>query len=141
MAKTNIKFNNTTYQVDESTLASATAQLQSHLSTVMNGSGAAISLGGLSYNIDSAKLSNATNAFVSYLGTVAGNGYKIMVNGTEYSIDASKMSDAIAELETVLGNLHSPIPDDEFDGVILLSSDDLILKDLYELYLTAKEDK
>jgi hypothetical protein len=107
MARTNIKFNNTTYQVDESTLASATAQLQSHLSTVMNGSGAAISLGGLSYNIDSAKLSNATNTFVAHLGTIAGNGTKVVVNGVEYNVDSTKMSGAVADLETVLGGMNA----------------------------------
>lgn len=72
MAKININFNDKNYQIDEDSLSAATTALTSHLSTVMNGSGATINLGGTVYNIDSAKLSAATNAFVSHLGTVAG---------------------------------------------------------------------
>lgn len=72
MAKINIIFNDKNYSIDESSFAAASARLQQHLSTVMNGSGAVINLGGTSYNIDSTKLSAATNAFVSHLGTIAG---------------------------------------------------------------------
>lgn len=111
MAKININFNNANYLIDESSLPAATAALKSHLSTVMNGSGAMINLGGASYNIDSAKLSAATNAFVAHLGTIAGgsggSGSKVTVNGVEYSIDPTKVSGAVAELETVLGGLNS----------------------------------
>lgn len=45
MAKTNIVFNNKDYYIDNSSLSDATAALQSHLSTVMNGAGATINLG------------------------------------------------------------------------------------------------
>lgn len=83
MAKYNISFNNKDYSIDESSLSSATAALKSHLSTVMNGSGATINLGGTAYSIDSAKLSAATNAFVSHLVTVAGSGYKVVISGGE----------------------------------------------------------
>jgi hypothetical protein len=107
MAKTNIVFNNKDYYIDNSSLSDATAALQSHLSTVMNGTGATINLGGTSYNIDSAKLSAATNAFVSHLGTVAGNGYKVVVNGVEYGISSDKVASAVGELETVLGGFNT----------------------------------
>ena len=103
MAKTNIKFNNTTYSVDESVLAPAKTELQTHLSTVMNGTGATISLGGTEYSVDSTKLSTAMNSFISYLGTIEGNGSKVVVNGTEYSIDSTKLTSAISEIEAVLG--------------------------------------
>lgn len=72
MAKINIIFNDKNYSVDESSLSEAIAELRQHLSTVMNGTGATITLDGTSYGIDSAKLSTATNAFVSHLGTIAG---------------------------------------------------------------------
>lgn len=107
MAKINIDFNNTNYNVDESALSSATAALQSHLSTVMNGSGATIALGDTTYNIDSAKLTAATNDFIAHLGTIAGSGSKVVVGGTEYAINSAKLSGAIAEIETVLGGLLS----------------------------------
>lgn len=107
MAKINIAFGGTNYQIDESALAAATAELRTHLSTVMNGTGATIKFGDLSYNIDSTKLTNATNAFVSHLGTISGSGSKVVVNGVEYSVDSTKMATAIADLHTVLGGLHS----------------------------------
>ena len=51
MAKINIPFYNTDYSIDEQSLASATSKLQSHLSTVMNGSGATITLNGVVYSL------------------------------------------------------------------------------------------
>ena len=125
MAKINILFGNTNYSIEESALAAAAAQLKSHLSTEMNGSGAVINLGGTSYNIDSAKLSTATNAFVSHLGTIAGSGSKVVVGGVEYSIDSNKLGDAVADLHAVLSGLHSvddsnndaPAEDEAYDDV------------------------
>ena len=124
MAITNINFNDKTYSVDESSLSSATAELQSHLSTTMRGSGATINLGGTTYNVDSAKLSAATNAFVSHLGTIAGNGCKVVVNDTEYSIDSTKMAGAVSELHAVLSGLHT---ENEDENLIIL--DEAILED------------
>ena len=105
MAKTNISFNNKNYNIDESSLSTASAALRQHLSSVMNGTGATINFGGTAYNIDSTKLSTATNAFISHLGTVAGNGYKVKVGGVEYGVDSAKMTGAVAELEAFFGEL------------------------------------
>lgn len=118
MAKINIIFNDKNYSIDESSFASASAALQNHLSTTMSGSGATINLGGISYNVDFVKLSNATNDFVSHLGTIAGSGHKVIIGGIEYPIDASKVKISISDLETVLGNLNNP--DDVVDIVIIL---------------------
>lgn len=107
MAKINIPFDNTNYTIDESSFSDAAAELQRHLSSVMNGSGATINFEGVSYNIDSAKLQSATNAFISHLGTVSGNGTKVVVNGVAYNVDTTKVQDAIADLHTVLGGLQS----------------------------------
>ena len=107
MAKIDIIFNNSNYTIDESALQNATDALKSHLSTVMSGSGAKITIGGTTYNVDATKLATATNAFVAHLGTISGNGYKVVVGGAEYSVDSSKMTGAIGELETVLGGLNS----------------------------------
>ena len=115
MAKINIPFNNTNYSIDESTLSTAYADLKSHLSTVMNGTGTTINLDGIAYSIDSAKLASATNDFVSHLGTISGSGSKVVVNGVEYSIDATKMASAISELHTVLGGMQS---DDSGDDTL-----------------------
>ena len=103
MAKIEINFNNENYTIDEASLSVATDALKSHLSTVMNGAGATIDLGGTSYNIDSAKLSAATSNFVSHLGTIAGSGSKVIVGGVEYSVDSSKLGKAITDLETTFG--------------------------------------
>lgn len=107
MAKNKVIFDDTNYSVEEESLAAATIELQSHLSTVMNGSGAVINLGGNSYNIDSTKLSSATNTFVNHLGTVEGNGLNVVVGGVKYSVDSNKMSNAFSEIHAVLGGLHS----------------------------------
>ena len=118
MAKINIVFNDINYSIDESSFAEATASLQRHLSTTMSGSGSVVNLGGISYNIDSEKLSSATSDFVSHLGTIAGSGSKVVVNGIEYSFNSAKVQNAVSELETVLGNLNNP--DEEVDIVIVL---------------------
>jgi hypothetical protein len=123
MAKINIPFDNTNYSVDESALSTASAALKSHMSTVMNGTGATINLDGTTYNIDSAKLSAATNAFISHLGTIAGNGYKVVVNGVEYSVGSDKVAGAVSELHTVLGGMHTD------DGENLTVLDEAILED------------
>ena len=127
MAKINIAFNNTNFQIDESAFADASAKLQYHLSNTMNGTGATITLGGTSYNVDSAKLTSAKNAFVSHLGTVSGSGSKVVVGGVEYSIDSAKMNDAITELHTVLGGLHSVEASATFSDGVKLSWDELKL--------------
>lgn len=135
MAKINIPFNGTNYPVDESALATAKSNLRSHLSTVMNGTGAVIKLGGNTYNVDSTKLTTATNVFISHLGTVAGSGTKVKVNGVEYSIDSTKMSNAITKLHTVLGGMMSGggsdsdiLPAGLYDanGVMITSWEDLL---------------
>lgn len=116
MAKINIPFYNSNYSIEESALASAKARLQSHFSTVMNGTGATINLDGILYNIDATKLADATNKFVAHLGTVSGNGSKVIVNGITYNIDSTKMSNAITDMHTVLGGLHSDSGDSGDDG-------------------------
>ena len=88
-----IILNNVEYTIDESTLASTHTQFQSHLTTVMNGSGATINLGETVYNVDLVKLTTALNSFVSYLGTISGNGAKVVVNDVEYAIDSTNTSD------------------------------------------------
>lgn len=100
MAK--IILNNTEYSIDDATLAPATAELKSHLSTVMNGEGAVITIDGTSYNVDATKLAAAKDDFIAHLGTIAGNGAKIKIGDTEYSIDSAKLAGAISELESVL---------------------------------------
>ena len=107
MAKTNISFNNKNYSIDDTSLSSAADALKSHLSTTMNGTGAVINLGGTAYNVDFAKLTAITNAFVQHLGTIAGDGCKVVVGGVEYGVDAAKMTGAISEIEAVLNGLQS----------------------------------
>lgn len=107
MAKININFNNTDYSIDESSLATPTAELKSHLSTAMSGTGAMINLGGVEYSIDSEKLSTARDGFVSRLGAIAGSDSKIVVGGAEYGIDANKVSGAVTGLHATLGELES----------------------------------
>jgi hypothetical protein len=108
MAKINISFNEKNYSIDPASLADATAELKTHLSSVINGSGATINFGGTVYSINSTKLSNATNDFITHLRMIAGNGLRVVVNGVEYGIDSTKIADAVAALETVLNGLNNP---------------------------------
>ena len=126
MAKINIPFNNSNYNIDESSLASASSALKSHLSTVMNGSGATINLDGTTYNIDSTKLTSATNDFIAHLGTIAGSGSKVFVGGVECSVDSTKVAGAVSDLEIVLGDLHTD------EGGSGESGDDYPAAGLYE---------
>lgn len=103
----NIIFNNKDYSVDGSFLSTHSADLKQHLSTVMNGTGAVINLGGVAYNVDATKLAAAKSAFVQHLGTISGNGYKVVIGGVEYGIDAGKVAGAVAEIEAVLGGAIS----------------------------------
>ena len=105
MAK--IILNNKEYTISDSALATAIAELRTHLSTNMSGSGATINFGGTAYSIDSTKLSTATNNFVSHLGTIAGDGAKVKVGNIEYSVDATKISGSMSELEDAFGELES----------------------------------
>lgn len=107
MAKINIPFKGKDYPIDQSLLAPATAELQSHLSTEMSGSGAVINLDGNSYNVDSEKLTTSRNDFVSHLGTISGTGSTIVVNGVGYSVDSTKLDTATTELTTTFGRLSS----------------------------------
>lgn len=107
MAKINIPFNNSTYSIEESALAAATAALKKHLSETMGGSGATINFGGIPYNIDSTKLQAATNTFIADLGKISGTGSKVVVNGQEYNIGTDKIASAVANLHTAFGALQS----------------------------------
>lgn len=137
MAKLILIFNNTEYQIDDAVLDSATASLKSHLSTVMNGTGSTINLDGVAYNVDSTKLSTAMTDFISHLGTSAGNGAKVVVGGIEYSIDSTKVESATSWLDAAFDDLLEEKPDGNV--IRLLSSDNLILKDVNGLYLIVKE--
>ena len=105
MAK--IKFNNKNYNIDESAIAPAATELQSHLSTEMNGEGAKIIFGGTEYGIDSTKLSAEVTDFIAHLATIAGNGIRVVVGGVEYNVDPSKVAGAMTEVETLLEGLNS----------------------------------
>lgn len=102
-----IIFNNTSYEIPEAALNAASENIKMHILNAMQGSGAVINFDNLSYNIDSAKLSVATNALVSHLGTIFGNGYKVVINGAEHNVSSDELSDAISELEDTLNKLAS----------------------------------
>lgn len=92
MGKTNISFNNTNYSIGESSLSAATAALKSHLSTVMNGTGATVTLDGITYNIDATKLTAAEDSFAAYLDTIGGGDEPIVAaaglyeTGSNYTV-------------------------------------------------------
>ena len=118
----NIIFNNKNYSVDDSFLSTHSADLKSHLSTVMNGTGAVINLGGTAYSVDSAKLATAKSAFVQHLGTIAGSGHKVVIGGVEYGIDSGKVAGAVSEIEAVLGGA---ISGDGDENILILDESSL----------------
>lgn len=121
MSKLNIDFNGVRYEIDEETLAATKAKLETHLSSVMNGSGSVIKIGDLSYNIDSTKLATATNSFISHLGTISGSGKKVVVGGVEYGIDSTKIASAMSELENAFGKLESSEDNSSSNEIITFS--------------------
>lgn len=139
MAKTNIIFNDKNYSIDDTSLSAATAALKSHMSTVMSGTGASVNLDGVTYDIDSAKLSIEKNSFISHLETIKGSDYKIVIDGIEYGIDSAKVQDATAEIEAALSELQSGNVEESVTR--LLSLDDYVLQDINGLYLVAKGDE
>lgn len=105
MAKINVKFNDTNYQIDETALAEGKVKITTHLSGEMKGTGASISFGGTSYDVDLTKLSLAKTKFVSYLATIAGSDKTIIVTGVEYGVDSTKLAQATSTLEAWFLNL------------------------------------
>ena len=114
MAK--IILNNKEFNIDDAVIASISEGLKNHLLTTMAGSGATITLDGVTYNVDSTKLATAKNAFVSHLGTISGEGSKVTINGVEYSVDSTKLQGAMSELGTAFAGLSggdTPTPEEE----------------------------
>lgn len=105
MAK--IILNNKKFNIDDTIIASINEGLKNHLLTTMAGEGATITLDGVTYNVDSTKLSVATNDFISHLNTISGDGAKVVIGGVEYSVDSAKVEGAIASLEAGFGELEA----------------------------------
>lgn len=103
MAK--IILNNKEYNIDDAVLASISNELKNHFANVINGSGATIKFGGMTYGVDSGKLSAVTTDLVAHLGAIAGSGAKVTIGGVEYGVDAGKVSGALAGLESAFGEL------------------------------------
>ena len=89
MAKFNISFNGKNFFINESSFATAYAELKSHLSTVMNGTGATITLDGITYNIDATKLTAAEDSFAAYLDTIGGGDEPIIAAAGLYETGSS----------------------------------------------------
>jgi hypothetical protein len=120
MAK--IILNNKEYSIDDSVLVSISNELTNHFTNVLNGSGATINLGGTAYSIDSAKLTTATNSFISHLGTITGNGSKVTIGGVEYGVDSSKVAGAVSALGAAFAELESG------GGEVLVPSEGLLFE-------------
>jgi hypothetical protein len=100
-----ISFNGTNYLFEESALAPIKNDLKNHLVSNMSGTGASITLDGVVYSVDSAKLATAKNALSNHFTTIVGEGVKVTLNGTEYNLDSSKLSNAINGLQDSFTNL------------------------------------
>lgn len=125
MAKINIKFNDTDYQIEESTFDEGKAKVSAHLSGDLKGTGASISFDGTAYDVDSTKLTSAKTKFVSHLATIAGDDKTIIIAGVEYGIDSAKVAKVIADLEALLASDSTYYTqDNEFGGQTMCISDE-----------------
>lgn len=125
MAKINLKFNDTNYQIDETAFTEGKAKVTAHLSGDLKGTGASISFDGTTYDVDSTKLASARTKFVSHLATIAGGDKTIIIAGVEYGIDSAKVSKIIVDLEALLaGDADYYTKDNEFGGQTVCISDE-----------------
>lgn len=106
-ARIDINFNDEDYIIDKAFLSSAIEELETHFSTVINGTGTTIKFRDGEYNIDATKLLTATNAIISHLETLAGSGKTINIGGIEYSVDAAKVATIISNLEKIFVDLET----------------------------------
>ena len=103
----NIKFNNADYTVEESAIAGAKSLLKTHLTTVMNGSGASVKFDGTNYSLSSDKLNAAKDSFAAYLQSIVttGAGTEIIMDGVKYNVNSSRLSTAISNMANALAGL------------------------------------
>lgn len=106
MAKMNITFNNVDYRIDETVFEPATSALESYLLNNITGEGASVKFGGQRYTVDSVKLSDATNRFISHVITISGSGPKVQIGGVDYSVDYADVTDAFNSIGELLDTLQ-----------------------------------
>lgn len=131
-----IYFNNKSFEIPEAALNVASGTLRQHFSTVINGTGATINFSGISYNVDSTKLTAVKNEFISHLSTVAGSGKKVVMDGREYGVDSTKLADTISDIEAVLAGTEEERPDDNTSGEIINYKSETVVLDENSTSLT-----
>lgn len=75
-----------------------------------------IKLNNNEYPIPESALVAPKAAFVSHLGTIAGNDLKITIDGVEYGVDASKLADAVSAFEDALNDLSGSAGEERLEG-------------------------
>lgn len=116
MAKIKISFNGKTYAIDKSDLAEASSDLKAHLSTAMSGDGAVVTLDGLTYNVDSEKLSGGRAELANYiLANIGASDDEdiasyVKLGDTSYSIGKTKANNTFTTLESAFSTLTGFMP-------------------------------
>lgn len=105
MAKYLVKFNNKEYLIDETKFEPAISRLAAHLTAELQGSGATVTLGGVSYSLNGDKINTASAGFADYLETIAGTDMKATVGGQEYGLSRNALEDSIETVELTLAIL------------------------------------
>ena len=140
MSKINLYFGGNEYSVDSSTITPIYTDFKKYLSSVINGNGATIKFDGVSYNVDSNKLSNARNKIISHLNNTSNDGTKVLLNGTEYSIDFAKVTKAISDLQSDFTRLNNIQSQQEaglyINGTLAYSWDFLVESGSMDIYRT-----
>lgn len=107
MSKINVYFDGANYSMDRSALNDTADRLKHHMSSVMQGPGAKVRFSDNLYDIDSNKLSNATNKFVSHVQNIVGDGKSVTVGGINYSVNKSDIDDATASISDEIKSINT----------------------------------
>lgn len=109
MAYINIGFNGKEYLIEQSAIKTMIDNLKNYITTNMAGTGTSIQLDGQTYQISSTKYSGIVNNFVSYLGTITGDGSgkKITFNGITYTVNSSVIDNASTKICETLEDLSA----------------------------------
>ena len=112
MAKQIVKFDNNEYSIDKSKFDPAIEKLVNYFSTELAGTGVTLTIGGVKYNLDGTRVSEASNVLADFAEDNAGTGRKMRIGGTEYEVSEAKLASAVDTMNYALNSVaESEEPD------------------------------
>ena len=145
MAQRNIKFNNNEYSIKESKFDPAVEKLINYFSTQLAGTGVTLTIDGVKYNLDGAKVGEASNVLADFATDNAGTGYKMNIGDTEYEVNEVKLANATEVMNEHLSGLVELPPSEglafalnedgqsySVSGIGTCTDTNLVIPDTYE---------